>query len=105
MAAREALLLDVVLELARQLEQPQVVRDRRAVEADAPADLLLRAAAVDQRPEGVRELDRVQIAALHVLDQRELEAVAIVDVGTTAGIAARPAARAARQRRSPTSSS
>ena len=84
-ARREALLLDVFLELARQLEQAQVVRDRRAIEAHAPADLVLGPAAVDQRPEGVRELDRVQVAALHVLDQRELEAVAIVDVGDHGG--------------------
>ena len=33
----------------------------------------------------MRELDRVQVAALHVLDQRELEAVAIVDVGDHGG--------------------
>ena len=38
------------------------------------------------------------------LDQGELETLAVVDIGDHRGIAARPAARAARQRRSPTSS-
>jgi hypothetical protein len=79
-AHREHAELDVLLELLRQLEQAQVVRHRRAVEPDALAHLVLRAAAVEQRTEGLRELDRVQVAALHVLDQRDLEQLARLDV-------------------------
>jgi poly(hydroxyalkanoate) granule-associated protein len=77
----EAAVLDVALHLLRQLEQAQVVRDRGAIEPDAPADLLLGGAGVGERAEGDRELDRVEIAALHVLDQRDLEAIVRIDLG------------------------
>ena len=62
-----------------------MIRDRRALEADAFADRLLRRAAVGERAERERELDRVEIVALHVLDERELEAVARRDVGDDGG--------------------
>ena len=67
--------LDVLLELRRELEQPQVVGDRRAVEAHPPADFILRQSLIGEGAKGEGELDGVQVVTLHVLDERELESV------------------------------
>ena len=74
----QALVDQVLLDLRRELEQPQVVRDARAVETDAPARLFLRhALVIDQHPEGLGQLHRVEVGALHVLDQRHLHDLAV----------------------------
>ena len=82
-----------------------MVGDGRAVEAHPLADLLLGGAPLGEAAEGVGELDRIEVATLDVLDQRELEPLPLVDVGDDRGNRRQPAARAARQRRSPTTSS
>ena len=69
-------------------------------------DLLVgEAEPVDQLAIGRRFLDRVEILALEVLDQRELQLLPPADSRTTAGMCVRPASRAARSRRSPAISS
>jgi hypothetical protein len=92
---RDAARLDVALDVARELEQPQMIGDRRAIHSDALADLLLGGAGVGERPEGDGELDRVQVAALDVLDEGDLEAIAGIDLEHDGGD--RVQARAARR--------
>ena len=56
----------------RQPQQPHVVGDRRAILADGVGDLLLRQVEFVGEPAiGQRFLDRIQILALDVLDQRD----------------------------------
>ena len=60
--------------LVGQVEQADQVRDGDAAAADAAADVLAREAELlDQRGAGARLLDRVEVLARHVLDQRQLE--------------------------------
>src|SRR3954463_16028941 len=78
-ALRELARLDHRKRLVRQLEQADQVRDRDAAAAHAPGHLLLgQAEVLDQRRAGSRLLDRVEVLAGHVLDQRELESFALV---------------------------
>ena len=65
--------------LVGQVEQAQQVRHRDARAADAAADLLARQPELlDQQRAGARLLDRVEVLARHVLDQRELERLGVV---------------------------
>ena len=60
--------------LVGQLEQPDQVGDRRAAAADAAGEVFFGELQVgDQRVAGARLLDRVQVLADHVLDQRRLQ--------------------------------
>jgi hypothetical protein len=77
--------LDVLLELAGQIEQPEVVGDGGAVEAHPLTDLLLGQAVVDQRAEGVGQLHGIQVVALNVLDEGEFEAILAFNVGDDGG--------------------
>src|SRR3954468_11612553 len=78
-ALRELARLDHRKRLVRQLEQADQVRDGDAAAAHAPGHLLLgQAEVLDQRRAGSRLLDRVEVLAGHVLDQRELEPFALV---------------------------
>ena len=79
-AHAETTRFDVGLDGSAEVEEPDVIRDRRAVHRDLPADLLLGMTRTRERLIGERELDRIQILALHVLDDRELEAVGGIDV-------------------------
>ena len=74
---------------------------------DAAPDLLLRQAElVHERGAGPRRVDRIQVLARHVLDQRELEALARPRVErTTAGNALEAGQLRRPQRRSPAISS
>ena len=66
------------LDVRVEVEQPQGVRDRGAGLADTVADLLLRQAElVDELAVGERLLDRVEVGALDVLDERHLELIAV----------------------------
>ena len=57
-----------------QLQQPQEVGDRAAVLADGRGDLVLRQPELVRQPLiGQRLVDRVQVLALDVLDERQLE--------------------------------
>ncbi len=81
---------DVGLDGSAEIEEPDVIRDRRAVHRDLPADLFLRMSRPRERLIGERELDRIQILALHVLHDLELEAVGRVDVENHCRHAAAP---------------
>ena len=85
--------------LVGQVEQPQQVRDRDARAADAAADVLAREPELlDEQRAGARLLDRVEVLAGHVLDQRELERLGVVVRR------ARPRARARSRRAAPRAS-
>ena len=82
------------------------VRDRDAAATDALADLLAREAELlDQRGAGARLLDGVEVLAGHVLDQRDLERGRVVVVADHRRDDSSSASWAARQRRSPATSS
>src|ERR1051326_3158086 len=67
-----------LLHALRQLHQAQKVRDRRALFADLLRDLFLRQSEFFvQLVIGVRFFDRVEVLALDVLDERELQGVAV----------------------------
>ena len=84
------------------IEQSQQVGDVAARLVDEPADILLAVAmALDQLAIALGLLDRVQILALDILDQRELGARRSSMSRTIAGIVCSRARCAARQRRSP----
>ena len=64
----------LVLHVLRQLEQPEQVRHRRPVLADRRRDFLLRQVELVRQPfEPEGFLDRVEVFALDVLDERPLE--------------------------------
>ena len=65
-------------QLAGQAQEAQRVRDRGAVAPDPAGDLVLgEAELVLQAVEGLRLLDRVQLLALDVLDEGQLEEVLV----------------------------
>ena len=69
------------LHLRRQLQQPQQVRDMTARLVDDLGEHLLRMPIFARQPLiGLRFFDRVEILALDVLDQRDLERLGIVEV-------------------------
>ena len=77
-AARQRSVDDVLLDRFVKVEQAERVRDRRSSPTDSRGDVLLgQPELVDQLPEGERLFDRVQVFALEVLDEGELELVAI----------------------------
>ena len=83
--------------LVREVEQAHQVRDRDAGAADALADLLAgEAELVDEQRAGARLLDRVQVLAGHVLDQRRARATR-GPRGSRRRPGRRPARRAARR--------
>ena len=62
---------DVLAHLERQPQEARHVGDRRAILADGVGDLLLREMELVGEPAiGVRFLDRVEIFALEILDER-----------------------------------
>ena len=62
-----------------QVEQPDQVRDRGPAAAEPPRELLLREPELlDQRRAGARLVDRVEVLAGHVLDQRRLQPLGLV---------------------------
>ena len=74
MALAELARLEQLERLVGQVEQPDQVGDGGAAAADAPRQLLLGEAEVlDQGGAGARLLDRVEVLADHVLDQRHLQ--------------------------------
>ena len=98
--------LDRAEGLVRQIEQADEVRDGDAAAADASADLLAgEAELLGQRRTGARLLDRVEVLAGHVLDQRHLERGGVVVMADDRRDRLELGERAARQRRSPAISS
>ena len=78
---RQSTVADVFLDLGRKGEQSKQIRDRRALLADAVRDFLLsQPQVVDEGLESKRRLQRVQLLALDVLDQRDLEKLIVADV-------------------------
>ena len=66
------------LDAGREVEQPQRVGDRRAGAPDARRDLVLaEPELLDELAVGVGRLERVEVLALEVLDERELELLAV----------------------------
>ena len=66
------------LDAGRQVEQAKRVGHRRSGTTDPCRDLVLaEPELVDQLPIGVGRLERIEILALEVLDERELELIAI----------------------------
>lgn len=62
----------------RKLQEPERVRDRRAVFPDAFSDFLMRQAEIFfKAPIGLGGLDRRQVSALNIFDQREFKAFLI----------------------------
>lgn len=80
-AARDPAGRQSVEDLGGQGKQAHGIGDGRAVAADGAGDLLLgHAELVGQAAVGARLLDRVEVFALDVLDEGELEHVGVVDV-------------------------
>ena len=78
MAHRQPPASQVGLDLLREPQQPQTVRDRRAILADPLRKLFLRPREFRQKLLiGLRRLDRVQVLAQEVLDERELDALRV----------------------------
>ena len=64
-----------------EVEQPERVRDGRARPADATGDLFVgEPELVDEPAEALGRFDRVEVLALQVLDQRDLELRAVVEL-------------------------
>ena len=78
-ALGERAFVQQVEHLVREVEQAHEVRDGDAGAADAAADVLARETQlVDEQRAGARLLERVEVLARHVLDQRDLERLAIL---------------------------
>ena len=74
----DAVLRQPALHLRVEIEQPHAVRDGRAALADLLRDVLLPQVELPREPrEGPRLLDRIEVFALEILDERELEHVLI----------------------------
>jgi len=105
-AHRHAILHQPALHFLVEFEQPHRVRHRCAAFADLLRDLLLLLAKFPRQPrEGARFFDRVEVFALEILDQRQLEHVAIARFAHDDRRLGQPAFCAARHRRSPAMSS
>ena len=86
----------------RQLQQSQRIGDMAAALADDLAEIGLRVMVlVDQLLIAERLLDRIEVGALHVLDDGKFERHAVIDVADDDRRFGQPARCAARQRRSP----
>ena len=82
----DLLAADGVLDLLGEVEQPDQVRDRRAVEAEAAGKFFLGAAVPGQVvAEGAGLLERVEVLALEVLDHRQLADPLVVEVEDPGG--------------------
>jgi hypothetical protein len=103
-AHRQPAIFDHGADAVGQLEQADRVGHRRAILADPVGDLVGgQRELLDQPLVGQGLLDRVQVGALEVLDQRALEGLARVDVldhhrDVVASPRAAPPATAARRR-------
>ena len=85
-ALGESAVGDRRLDAGRQVEQPERVGDRRSGAADAVRDgFLAEPELVDQLAIGLGRLERVEILALEVLDQGELELLAIGELADDGG--------------------
>ena len=81
MAGRQFALGDIGLHLRRQFGQPHHVGDMAAALADDLCDVFLAAFEfVGERVIALRLFHRVEIFALHVLDDHDLERVAVADI-------------------------
>ena len=81
MAGCDAAFLEQILDWLLELQQANGVGNRGAVFAGALGDLLLRQVKfISQALEGVRLLDRVEIFALEVFDQRHLQRHLLRDI-------------------------
>ena len=77
---------EVVADFDRQAQQPDVVGDRRAILADGGRDRFLRQLQfVGQPPVRLRFFDRIQIVALDVLDERDLQQLIVGDLADDDG--------------------
>ncbi len=89
-----------------QLEQPHAIGDGRPALADLLRNVLLPQAEFLGEPgEGERFFNRVEVLALEVLDERQLQHLLVGRGPDDAGASERPTSLAARQRRSPAISS
>ena len=80
-AGRQLARCDIGLHLGRQFCQPHHVGDVAAALADDLGDLVLAAFEfVGQRVIALRLFHRVEVFALHVFDDRDLERVAVADI-------------------------
>ena len=105
-ADREQALHDPGLHLRVEIEQPHGVGDRGAALPDLLRDLFLAHPEFSREPRvTLRFLDRVQLGALQIFDQRKLEDFEIGRLPNDNGRFASPTSLAARQRRSPAISS
>ena len=78
MTHRNALLREPALHLRRQLQQPHAIGHGRATLADFLRDVFLaQAKFLGEAGEGVRFFDRVEVFALEILDERELEDILV----------------------------
>ena len=81
MAGRQLARCDIGLHLGRQFRQPHHVGDMAAALADDLRDLVLAAFEfVGERVIALRLFHRIEVFALHVFDDRDLERVAVADV-------------------------
>ena len=86
MALGEPAVGDRGLDAGRQIEEAERVRDGRACRADAIRDVLLaEPELLDQLAVGFRRLERIEILALEVLDEGELELLAIGELADDRG--------------------
>ena len=75
---------DVAADFFGQLQQPQVVRDRRAILADLRRDVvLLQMEFIDEPLIRGGRFHRIEIFALDVFDQRHLEQPLVLRCGTS----------------------
>ena len=78
MALAEAAVRDRGLHAGRQVEEAESVRDRRSCATDAVRDFLLaEPELLDQLAVRLRGLERIEILALEVLDEGDLELLAV----------------------------
>ena len=78
MALGQPTVRDRRLDPGREVEQAERVRDGRSGPADPRRDLVLaEAELVDELSVGLRRLERIEVLALEVLDEGELELVAV----------------------------
>src|SRR5207253_4097002 len=82
---------DGLLDGVREAQEAQRVRDRRPLLADARREFLLRQPVLlDQALVRLRLLDRVEVLALDVLDQRDLERLVVGDLANHHGQLTQP---------------
>ena len=102
MPGAELAAVNIGLDRIGELQQAQRVGDVAAALADDLGDLFLAVAElVDQRAIAFRLLERIEVGALHVLDDRELQSFRIGRFDDDDRHLVQPARCAARQRRSP----